>query len=173
MECEDCGIMDTVGGLLGDKPLICGGGSMFAHHKCSVIGTGDNIAIEMTEARYWAAGATWNNEFFVISGGKDDRSQWLNSTELISLNEINNQTTKVEDMPVKTHGHSMVAINGPPLAQARRYHASALLGQHVVTAGGANVKTRTRLTTPVYIAQEKGHLELVSLLLDRGAPQVT
>ena len=42
-----------------------------------------------------------------------------------------------------------------------------------LTIGGANVKTRTRLTTPVYIAQEKGHLELVSLLLDRGAPQVT
>ena len=36
---------------------------------------------------------------------------------------------------------------------------------------GANVKTRTRLTTPVYIAQEKGHSDMANLLLDRGAPQ--
>ena len=36
---------------------------------------------------------------------------------------------------------------------------------------GANVKTRTRLTTPVYIAQEKGHSDMANLLLDRGAPE--
>ena len=176
--------MDTVGGLLGDKPLICGGGSMFAHHKCSVIGTGDNIAIEMTEPRYWAAGATWgrNNEFFVISGGKDDRSQWLNSTELISLDTLT--TTKGGDLPSETWGHSMVAFNdrvmviggsgysssgpndyldttyygyagvntiqwesGPSLVQARRWHASAVLGQFVVTAGGYHMPKPGVLTS--------------------------
>ena len=33
------------------------------------------------------------------------------------------------------------------------------------------MKTRTRLTTPVYIAQEKGHAELLNLLLEKGAPE--
>ena len=35
---------------------------------------------------------------------------------------------------------------------------------------GAKVKTRTKLTTPVYIAQEKGHLEMKNLLLEKGCP---
>ena len=35
--------------------------------------------------------------------------------------------------------------------------------------GGANVKTKTKLATPLMIAQEKGHLEIKQLLLDRGA----
>ena len=40
-----------------------------------------------------------------------------------------------------------------------------------VSKKGANVKTRTRLTTPVYIAQEKGHGEMENLLLEKGAPE--
>jgi len=36
---------------------------------------------------------------------------------------------------------------------------------------GANVKTRTRLTTPIYIAQDKGHTEIKNLLLEKGAPE--
>lgn len=35
---------------------------------------------------------------------------------------------------------------------------------------GANVKTKTKLTTPINIAQDKGHLEIKQLLIDRGAP---
>ena len=36
---------------------------------------------------------------------------------------------------------------------------------------GANIQSKTKLTTPIYIAQEKGHLEIQNLLKDRGAPQ--
>ena len=36
---------------------------------------------------------------------------------------------------------------------------------------GANVKTKTKLTTPVYIAQEKGHLVVKEILLEKGAPE--
>ena len=41
----------------------------------------------------------------------------------------------------------------------------------MVSGKGADVKTRTRLTTPVYIAQEKGHREMENLLLEKGAPE--
>ena len=36
---------------------------------------------------------------------------------------------------------------------------------------GADILTKTKLTTPVYIAQDKGHLEIKELLLKRGAPE--
>ena len=35
---------------------------------------------------------------------------------------------------------------------------------------GADMETRTTLTTPVYIAQEKGHSQMEKLLLERGLP---
>lgn len=35
---------------------------------------------------------------------------------------------------------------------------------------GADLNSRTKLTTPVYIAHEKGHVEISQLLVERGAP---
>lgn len=35
---------------------------------------------------------------------------------------------------------------------------------------GADLNSRTKLTTPVYIANEKGHVEISQLLVERGAP---
>ena len=36
---------------------------------------------------------------------------------------------------------------------------------------GADVRTKTNLTTPVYIASEKGHEEIKRLLIEKGAPE--
>ena len=36
---------------------------------------------------------------------------------------------------------------------------------------GADLQTRTKLTTPVFIAEAKGHGEIKDLLLAKGAPQ--
>ena len=41
---------------------------------------------------------------------------------------------------------------------------------NLLIENGANLKTKTKLTTPVFIAREKGHLELEKLLIDKGAP---
>ena len=35
---------------------------------------------------------------------------------------------------------------------------------------GADPKTKTKLTTPVYIAKDKGHSEMAELLVEKGAP---
>ena len=35
---------------------------------------------------------------------------------------------------------------------------------------GADPKTMTKLTTPLYIAKDKGHLEMAELLVQKGAP---
>ena len=36
---------------------------------------------------------------------------------------------------------------------------------------GADVHSKTKLTTPVYIAQEKGHIEIKDILIQKGAPE--
>ena len=35
---------------------------------------------------------------------------------------------------------------------------------------GSNLKTRTKLTTPIFIARDKGHLEIEQILLEKGSP---
>ena len=36
---------------------------------------------------------------------------------------------------------------------------------------GADVRTKTSLTTPVYIADQKGHEEIRNILIEKGAPE--
>ena len=136
----------------------------YGRDKCYVIGTGGNVAVNMTAKRKDAAGTIWNDKYLFVAGGWGDDG-WQNSSELILLDD--SSSIQQTNMPVKTYGHSMVAINtstvmviggmgygmdaglndtyywessgwssGPPLAQARKWHASALLGHHVVTTGG-------------------------------------
>ena len=36
---------------------------------------------------------------------------------------------------------------------------------------GADIRTKTSLTTPVYIANQKGHEEIRNILIEKGAPE--
>ena len=86
LTCQSFGTITTrpraVGGLLQEKPIVCGGLSYSIRQSCHIFG--ESQTVTMTQARYYAASVVLNSTTMWVIGGYSGSSAVL-STEFITL----------------------------------------------------------------------------------------
>ena len=86
LTCQSFGTITTrpraVGGLLQEKPIVCGGLSYSIRQSCLIFG--ESQTVTMTQARYYAASVVLNSTTMWVIGGYSGSSAVL-STEFITL----------------------------------------------------------------------------------------
>ena len=90
LTCNSFGELETgrshsVGGLLENTPIVCGGTSTSIMQSCLIFGQSQTVT--MTSKRYGAASVVLNTTTMWVMGGRDNSPgyPYLSSTELISL----------------------------------------------------------------------------------------
>jgi hypothetical protein len=107
-------IEGVTGGLIGNKPVICGGAIDYQkgdyRKDCFVIGQSVTNQPKMSSARAFATGVTLNKHTLWITGGRmsgDTNKKNYRSTEFIQLNG----TRPGPDLPNFLQNHCLVALN--------------------------------------------------------------
>ena len=106
----------AIGGLLQNKPVICGGGhdgyqnvhSTAVSQDYFILGT-THLELQMLEKRKYAASIVLNEQLWITGGGAGGLSLFLlGTTEFISLNQPPVQGPK---LPFTIANHTMVQVN--------------------------------------------------------------
>ena len=133
--CNSFGDLDiyreySVGGLLGNTPIVCGGSSSSIRQSCLIFGQPQTIT--MTEPRYFAASVVLNTTTMWVMGG-DDGWNYLSSTEFITLEK---------------------AVSGPSLPYAVRSHCAVKYNESQIYVIGGEDKegvNNGQYTNDVYV----------------------
>ena len=102
----------AVGGLIQDKPLICGGISSTSSNHCILtkdcicLGGHPNDNFSILEARLNASNVQLDPKTLWITGG-----QFKKSTEFITTLDHKTTPLKGPDLPFTIHHHTMVSVN--------------------------------------------------------------
>jgi hypothetical protein len=103
-------VQGATGGLIGNKPAICGGfmnDDGNDHRKdCFVIGQSVTKQPKMSKARGFAASVTFNENTLWVTGGLTD-NVYHKDTEFVQLNG----TRPGPDLPIEVAYHCLVALN--------------------------------------------------------------
>ena len=133
--CNSFGDLDiyreySVGGLLGNTPIVCGGSSSSIRQSCLIFGQPQTIT--MTEPRYFAASVVLNTTTMWVIGGWDGSNR-LSSTEFITLEK---------------------AVTGPSLPHALLYHCAVKFNESQIYVIGGEDKegvNNGQYTNDVYV----------------------
>ena len=134
---------------------------------CYVIGEGNDVVVTMTEKRLYAASVVHHKQLLITGGRNGNNylksTEWISLEDgsgsstnggdlpmtLYGHSMVAINTSMAMIIGGYSNGYSdktfyfnpmeqpFIWTDGPPLMQARYFHASALLGQYVVTAGGS------------------------------------
>ena len=117
--CNSFGDLDiyreySVGGLLGNTPIVCGGSSSSIRQSCLIFGQPQTIT--MTEPRYFAASVVLNTTTMWVMGGYGNG--YLSSTEFITTEK---------------------AVSGPSLPHAVNAHCAVKFNESQIYVIGGTV----------------------------------
>ena len=130
LTCNSFGDLDTsreysVGGLLDNTPIVCGGESSSIRQSCLIFGQSQTVT--MTEPRFSAASVVLNTTTMWVIGGYGS-SNWLSSTEFITLEK---------------------AVSGPSLPHAVDNHCAVKYNESQIYVIGGVVNGQ--YTNDVYV----------------------
>ena len=115
----------SVGGLLENTPIVCGGSHSSIRQSCLIFGQSQTMT--MTEPRRYAVSVVLNTTTMWVMGGQDD-SNYLSSTELITLEK---------------------AVSGPSLPHAVSSHCAVKFNESQIYVIGGRVNGT--YTNDVYV----------------------
>ena len=98
----------SIGGILQNQPLICGGFDRNLKNVNNGIILGSNQEIPLIKGRRFASSVVLNETRLLVTGGMDETWKQLNSSEFISLDQPPEDGPK---LPFTVSCHSMVQVD--------------------------------------------------------------
>ena len=98
----------SIGGILQNQPLICGGRDSIWKNFNNGIILGSNQEIPLIKGRRYASSVVLNETRLLVTGGRDETWKDLNSSEFISLDQPPEDGPK---LPFTVSAHCMVQVD--------------------------------------------------------------
>ena len=98
----------SIGGILQNQPLICGGYDSNWKNVNNGIILGSNQEIPLINGIWFASSIILNETRLMVTGGRDENEKPLNSSEFISLDQPPEDGPK---LPFTAHGHCMAQVD--------------------------------------------------------------